>query len=321
MHHCGWRLFKWTFLSLSLSLITLFPLHAQSHSQPTVMKCASSEEVGEACARSMADLIYTNLQQGKQTVLGLATGSTPLPVYAALIRIAKEENLDLSRVITFNLDEYVGLPEGHPQSYQTFMEEHLFGALRQSEVYPKGLRSENIHLLNGYAKRVEDLTSDEMEVLNRVFRHRDPNDLLSREEEMLILGLRAEEYEKLLHICGPIDFQILGIGTNGHIGFAEPGSSFKGHTSVVELSSSTRQDNQRFFVNDTIEVPSHAITMGIGTILQAKNIVLLATGSHKRAIIEQTLNERISSAIPATALRLRPHVTFILDLEAAGNIE
>lgn len=261
-------------------LLILFFLSASAVAEycPSVVVFDSKEAQGRHCAQEIVSQILQDQTIGKRTVLGLATGSTPIPVYEALISLVKEQGVDLSTVITFNLDEYLGLSPSHPQSYHAFMFEHLFQALLSF-----GLKSENIHIPNG-------------------------------------LAADAEEYERLLQQMGPTDIQILGIGTNGHIGFAEPGSSFSGATQIVKLSENTRRDNARFFHDDLNAVPEYAVTMGIGTILRAKKIILLASGPAKAAIIDKTLHGPISEEVPATALRLHPNAVFFLDESAAGAL-
>lgn len=297
------------FFFLALSLL---PLTAHE-CNPKIHICSSSDEVGEVCAREIAALIQRNQREGKPTVLGLATGSTPVPVYRALQKIVKEENLDLSQLITFNLDEYVGLSPEHPESYHAFMEEHLFSHL-------PGIKKENIYIPNTLAAKEKDLSREEIRQLNAAFPNRKKRGILSEEEKIWILNKRAQEYETLIAKLGPIQIQILGIGTNGHIGFAEPGSSFAQGTSLVELTENTRKDNARFFGNDLLAVPEYAMTMGIKTILQAERIFLLATGEHKARIIKAMLDEPISNHIPATALRLHPRAEVYLDEKAASKM-
>lgn len=266
----------------------------------------SPEDLGKACARQIVDLILENQKENKPTVLGLATGNTPIPVYRELKQLVQKEKIDLSQVITFNLDEYLGLPIDDPNSYHSFMFEQLFSDLLQTS----NLDPRNIHIPNGYAKTERDLSSQELEALFIAFPNRIKNSPLSQEEELWILKQRADQYEHDISRLGPIDLQILGIGTNGHIGFAEPGFSFSQDTSLVQLTENTRRDNACVFNG---EVPRFAITMGIGTILKAKKIYLLATGEKKREIIEKALQFPISPSIPATSLRMHPCVSFFLD--------
>lgn len=305
-----------TLIAIFFCAFPLSPLTAEF--TPQVVIFPHQEDLGRACAREMADLILANQSQGVPTVLGLATGSSPLPVYQAFKEIAAKENLDLSQVITFNLDEYCGLTREDPESYYSFMFKHLFNELLFSPANPHGLRLDNIHVPNGYAKKEEDLTSEELNALHQHFPQRACYSSLTEEEEDWILKYRAEKYEDLIRRKGPIQLQILGIGTNGHIGFAEPGSSLASKTMVVKLSDHTRQDNARFFDQRIERVPEYALTMGIKTILEAEKIILLASGSKKAMIIEKALNCPISSEIPATALRMHPSVSFLLDQAASA---
>lgn len=286
----------------------------------TIYVFDNSEALGSACARQIADCIVANNAQQKSTVLGLATGSSPLSTYEALKCIIKKENIDLSRVITFNLDEYVGLPLDHVQSYHHFMWTHLFNAIVQSEHNPNGIDPKNIHLPNGYAKKEEDLSFKERDALMAAFQQRIVGTPLSKEEEHWILNQRIISYEALIKEQGPIDLQILGIGINGHIGFAEPGSAFDGNTMITQLTESTRLANARFFKNES-DVPTQALTMGIGTILQAKKIILLALGKSKADIVATTLEGEFSSTIPAMALRLHPDVCYCLDCDAGSCLK
>lgn len=266
--------------------------------------------MGEACARKIVHLIKRHNRENKPTILGLATGSTPIPLYEAFIKMVKEEDLDLSHVITFNLDEYCSLAKDHAASYRYFMHKHLFENL--------DIPKENIHLLNGDAESEKSLTEKELTALNRAFLQR-KGTLLTEEEKKWIYKYRAEEYEKLIEKLGPIDLQILGIGTNGHIGFCEPGASFSGKTAVVSLTKNTRKDNSRFF-SSIEKVPKHAISMGLATIMKAKEICLLANGVHKAAIIKDCLRSKISPDIPATILKYHRSLNLYLDRHAMSKL-
>lgn len=201
-------------------------------------------------------------------VVGLATGSTPLGLYGLIAK----NNLDLSKVTTVNLDEYVGLEASHPQSYHYFMEENLFSKARPLASY----------LPKGDANDLEQATKDYDEVLRE----------------------------------NPIDLQILGIGENGHIGFNEPGSPFDATTRVVDLTESTINSNKRFF-SEGESVPTQAVTMGIGSILEAKQIILMAYGENKAKAVQQMIEGEVSTDLPASALQNHPNVHIILDQEAA----
>jgi N-acetylglucosamine-6-phosphate deacetylase len=237
----------------------------------------SSPQLGaEEAARKIADLVLSN---GKnKTVLGLATGNTMVPVYSALKKIIREKSIDLSHVITFNLDEYLDIVPSDPQSFHSFMFSHLFDELLASPENPRGILRENIHIPSG-----ENWT----------------------------------DYEALITEHGPIDLQLLGIGRNGHIGFAEPGSPFDSRTLLVDLTEVSRRDYASFWNGNLDLVPKKAVTMGIATILQAKEILLLAFGENKANAIAKTLDGPQSTTVPATALQTHPKTSFILDEKAA----
>lgn len=223
-----------------------------------------------------AQLIADQIIYKKNSVLGLATGSTPIGMYKELIRKFQKGELDFSQVVTFNLDEYYGLSIEHPQSYGFFMWNILFRHIN--------LKRENVHLLNGVTKNIDN---------------------------------ECRQYEDLIQKNGGIDLQILGIGDNGHIGFNEPDISFDTQTHLVNLTTKTIRANSRFF-NNTQEVPKQAITMGIGTIMRAKKIILLANGKRKTKAIERTINSPITTKVPATVLQLHKEVTIIIDKAASS---
>ncbi|MGQ0644109.1 MAG: 6-phosphogluconolactonase, partial [Elusimicrobiota bacterium] len=252
---------------------------------PRIIIADDADGLGERTAEKMADLIERNNRTpGKATVLGLATGGTVVPVYKAFVRLAKERNLDLSRVHTFNLDEYAGLPPEHAQSYRYFMDKHLFSLV--------GIPPQNIHFLNGMVDR------------------RDPRAV---QEE-------CARFEKEIRGLGGIDLQLLGIGPKRdvHIGFNHKGTPLGSRTHVVKLPRAVRRANSRFFGDDISQVPTHALTMGISTILDAREIILAANGAHKALSVRKALFNRMGSRTPASFLRLHPKVLFILDRAAAG---
>jgi glucosamine-6-phosphate deaminase len=224
-----------------------------------------------------AQLITEQIINKKSSILGLATGSTPIGMYKELIRRHREEGLDFSKVVTFNLDEYYGLSPEHTQSYHFFMWNILFKHIN--------LKKENIHLLNGVTENI---------------------------------AKECKQYEDLIQKSGGIDLQILGIGDNGHIGFNEPDISLDTRTHLVNLTAKTIRANSCFF-NNAQEVPKQAITMGIGTIMQAKKIILLANGKRKARVVERTINGPITTKVPATVLQLHNDVTMIVDQEAASQ--
>ena len=235
----------------------------------------SYEELSRAAARVVAEQI----RRKPDSVLGFATGSTPLGMYAELERMHREEGLDFSRVVTFNLDEYCGLPADHPQSYHTYMWEHLFRHVN--------VRPENVHLPDGMAADV---------------------------------AAECARYEALVRAAGYPDLQLLGIGTNGHIGFNEPGTPFEAETHCVALQEKTRRANARFF--GSIEaVPRHAISMGIKTIMRARRILLLASGASKAEAIARSLRGPVTTEVPGSVLQLHPAARIFVDREAARLLE
>lgn len=229
-------------------------------------------------SKKAAEIVKKQIKEKPNTVLGLATGSTPLGMYKHLIEMYKRGEIDFSNVITFNLDEYIGLSPDHPQSYHYFMFHNFFNHIN--------IKKENVHIPNGIA---EDL-----------------------EEE-------CRKYEEEIEKAGGIDLQILGIGINGHIGFNEPDESIETKTHVVTLTEKTINANKRFF-KSAEEVPRKAITMGLGSIMKAKKIVLLASGKNKAEAIKETIKGQLTTKVPATVLALHPDVTIIIDKEAASLI-
>lgn len=232
----------------------------------------------EALFDNLANKYVERIKQQPNINLGLATGGTPVPLYEKLIEDHKTNKTSWKEVKTFNLDEYIGLPEGHEQSYRTFMNNVLFDHI--------DINKDNTHIPNGNAK---DLAKE------------------------------AFNYDKLLE-KNQIDIQLLGIGTNAHIGFNEPGSKFDSNTIVVDLAEETREANVRFF-DSMDEVPTTAITMGIGSILKAKKIILVATGSSKAEAIKNTIEGPISTSVPASILQAHDDVEIYLDKEAARLLE
>lgn len=226
-----------------------------------------------------AQVVARTLNTKPNAVLGLATGSTPLGLYRELIRMHQEEGLDFSRVTTFNLDEYVGLTQRHPQSYYYFMQENLFRHIN--------IPAQNVHIPSG--------TTDNYEAFCRW-------------------------YEERIVECGGIDLQILGVGSDGHIAFNEPGSSLGSRTRIKTLARQTIEDNARFF-DSPEQVPVYAITMGVGTILEARKIVLLANGKNKAGAVAAAIEGPVTSMVTASALQLHRDTTSIIDREAAGSLE
>lgn len=232
----------------------------------------NTKEAGIYAASLAEQVILRNTS----TVLGLATGSTSIPFYDALVRFCNE-GLNCNGVTTFNLDEYVGLPSNHPQSYRHFMDVHLFSKVKISDM--------NIYFPDGTAA---DLKAE-----------------CNRYDNVL------KDYE--------LDFQLLGIGTNGHIGFNEPSHLLLSNTHVVSLSKDTIQSNARFFQSE-LDVPRQAITMGVQAILQAKQIVLMAFGYDKAKVVAQAVQGQIRTDLPATMLQLHRDVTFVLDAKSSSEL-
>jgi glucosamine-6-phosphate deaminase len=235
----------------------------------------SELEAGELAASVVVDLV----RRAPDAVLGLATGSTPLSTYRALARRIHDEGLDVSRVRGFALDEYVGLPAGHPESYRA--------VITREVVEPLGLTPSLVHVPNG-----------------------DPATISSA----------AEEYENAIAAAGGVDLQVLGIGRTGHIGFNEPGSSLASPTRVKTLTEQTRADNARFF-DSPDDVPMHCITQGIGTILRARHLVLLAFGEGKARAVADAVEGPVSASRPGSAIQLHSHATVIVDEAAASELE
>jgi len=240
----------------------------------------NNNEAGKVVARRIADLIIGKQQQGQKAVLGLATGITPVNVYKELVRLYKEEGLSFKNVITFNLDEYYPMQANAAQSYVTFMNENLFDHI--------DIDRANVHIPDG-TLRIEEI-------------------------EPFCLA-----YEQKITACGGLDIQILGIGRTGHIGFNEPGSAPNSGTRLVTLDDLTRRDASRDFGGKEL-VPTKAITMGIGTIFKAKQIILMAWNSKKASIVKKAVEGEISSDVPATYLQLSDRVEFVLDQDASSEL-
>jgi glucosamine-6-phosphate deaminase len=233
------------------------------------------QEVSREAARIVAGAVRAN----PRIILGLATGSTPLGLYQELIALYRAGNLDFSHATSFNLDEYLGLPAAHPQSFHFFMKQKFFSQVN----LPPG----NAHIPDG------TISGD--------------------------YAAYCARYELTIKAAGGIDLQILGIGRNGHVGFNEPTSSLASRTRLKALSRETVEDNRHFF-SDESEMPKCAITMGIGTILDSRRVLLLASGRSKAAAVAKAIEGPITSSVSASALQLHPDVTFIIDEEAAYSL-
>jgi len=229
----------------------------------------------EAATEVATTIVARLLREKPNAVLGLATGSTPLLLYRALVRM----KLDWRKVKTFNLDEYVGLPPTHEQSYHHFMWENLFRHVNISR--------KNIHLPDGMSRNIPKFCA---------------------------------EYEALICAAGGIDLQVLGIGTDGHIGFNEPTSSLASRTRIKTLTRQTHEDNGRFF-GSADKVPHHVITMGLGSIMEARLCLLLAFGLKKARAIAATVEGPVASINPASILQMHPDVRICLDRAAASKLK
>ena len=225
-----------------------------------------------------ADLVESQINKYPDSVIGLATGSTPLGLYEELIRRNHEHGLSFSKVTTFNLDEYVGISSDHPQSYRTFMDSKLFKKI-------------DIDLSNTFVP--DGMAENPLEV--------------------------GPDYENLIKERGGIDLQILGVGTDGHIGFNEPTSSLGSITRVKTLTQKTIEDNSRFFQPDEFQ-PKLAITMGIKTILDSRRILLLAHGENKADAVRDMVEGPLSAFCPASALQLHKRTTVLIDEAAASKL-
>jgi glucosamine-6-phosphate deaminase len=240
----------------------------------------NSLEASKIIAKEIAQLIKSRQTKNKPCVLGLATGSSPIKVYEELVRLHKEESLSFNNVITFNLDEYYPMSKDNNQSYHHFMHQYLFNHI--------DIKPENINIPDGTVA---------IENLNQY----------------------CVDYEMKIKNAGGLDFQLLGIGRTGHVGFNEPGSHINSGTRIITLDHITRVDASSDF-NGIDSVPKRAITMGISTILKSKRIVLMAWGQNKASIIKRTIQGDISSEIPATFLQNHANVTFVLDQSAASEL-
>ena len=226
-----------------------------------------------------AGILRRQIQRKPRSVLGLATGSTPIPIYEALVAMHQRGGLDFSGLITFNLDEYVGLAPDHSCSYREFMRQHLLGKVN---IAPK-----NIHFPDGLAKDVP---------------------------------AHCAEYEAAILRAGGIDLQLLGIGREGHIGFNEPSSSLASRTRIKTLTPETVKDNARFF-GSVDQVPRHVITMGVGTIMDARHCLMVATGEAKAGIVSRMVEGPITADLPGSVLQMHPVCTVVVDEAAAAQLK
>ncbi len=237
-----------------------------------IIRCKDYDE----CSKVAGDIFINAIKNNPNITLGLATGSTPIGTYKNMINAYNNKEISFKNVKTYNLDEYVGLPSTHPETYYNFMHTNLFNHVDINE--------ENVHIPSASQENM----------------HED-----------------CKNYSNMLNST-TVDIQLLGIGANGHIGFCEPGTSFNQETFIVELTQKTREDNARFF-NSIDEVPTHAMTMGIKNILNAKKIVIVATGENKAEAVKKLLSKEITTDFPASALHLHKDVVVIFD-EAAAKL-
>lgn len=232
----------------------------------------------QAVAQFVSERLVQLIKDKPQAILGLATGSTMEPVYRRFCQDAKAQALDVSKLTSFNLDEYIGLSPEHPQSYHHYMNKHLFDHLdfaKQKTFLPDG-------------------RPDEVEA-------------------------HCQQYSQKIADYGGIDLQLLGVGGNGHIGFNEPGTAFDSRTHVVELSLQTRIDNGRFF-DSLDEVPTRAITMGMKDIMEAHEILFIATGDNKAQVMADLYESAYDEQMPASMLKKHPNTLFIIDEKAAVKL-
>jgi len=232
-----------------------------------------------AAAELAAQLVAQQIRRKPDSVLGLATGKSQIPLYRALVERHRAGSLDLGRVTTFNLDEYVGLPPEHPASFHHFMREHFFDHVN--------VPAAGIHIPDGLAPDIRS---------------------------------HCDAYEAAIEAAGGIDLQLLGTGTDGHIGFNEPSSSLASRTRIKTLTEATRRDNAAAF-GGYENVPSHVITMGIGTIMECRECLLLAFGEAKARAVADSIEGPLSAAVPASILQMHPVARIILDEAAASKLQ
>jgi glucosamine-6-phosphate deaminase len=248
-------------------------------SESLELTVTDSKEIARRVAREIAAIVNEKRRAGRTAVLGLATGSTPLDVYGELVGMYRRDTLSFSNVVTFNLDEFLGLPRSYPQTFRRFMQDVLFDHV---DIPP-----ENIH--------IPDVELHEAQI-----------------------DTHCRDYERAIQRVGGIDLLLLGLGVNGHVGFNEPGSEADSRTRAVELAPSTREGASRWF-GGLENVPKRAITMGVGTILEARSIRLIATGERKSEVLARLLASGPNAELPATFLRGHPDAMLYADPAAAGR--
>ena len=236
-----------------------------------IVKCADAEQAADKAFEVMKEYLKPGM------VLGLATGSSPLGLYKRMVKDYNENGTSYKEIKSFNLDEYVGLPISHPESYYAFMHRNLFDLIDIPE--------ENTHVPSGLGEDLEG---------------------------------QAKHYDEMID-ADPVDIQVLGIGSDGHIAFNEPGTPFDSGTHVTDLAESTIKDNARFFDNDMSKVPTKSVTQGIGTIMKAKNIIMIATGANKAQAVKDMVEGPVDVACPASILQKHDSVIVFVD-EAAASL-
>lgn len=234
----------------------------------------------QAIADLAADQIEALLRDRADAVLGLATGSSPLPTYDELARRCASGRVSFARARAYTLDEYVGLSAEHPASYHRVIHEELVDRVDFAPGAVAGPRGDAVDV-----------------------------------------QAACREYDAAIRDAGGIDLQILGIGTDGHVAFNEPGSSLASRTRIKTLTEQTRDDNARFFDGDRSAVPRHCITQGLGTVMEARHLILVATGAGKAEAVHQMVEGAVSARWPASVLQLHPQVTVLVDEAAAARLE
>jgi glucosamine-6-phosphate deaminase len=239
-------------------------------------------ETPATAARALAANVARALKAQADLVLGLPTGKTPIPLYEELVRLHDAGRADFRRATTFNLDEFLGVSPDDPRSYRAFMQRHLFDRVN--------LSARRIHFLNGGVRSREAVARE------------------------------CRRYERAIARAGGIDLQILGLGANGHIGFNEPSRALAARTHCTRLKPATRRANAALFGNRVSAVPREALSMGMATILQARRIVLIATGSAKAGCVARMIEGPVTPRLPASFLQLHGNAEIWVDRAAAGHL-
>ena len=241
----------------------------------------NAKRAGEWTAAYLARSIHRHAAaSSKPIVLGLPTGSSPIPTYRRLVELHREGGVSFANVITFNMDEYVGLPEDHPESYRSFMWKNLFSHI--------DITKEHVNILNGNAPDLE---------------------------------AECSGYEEKIKACGGIDLFLGGIGADGHIAFNEPGSSLASRTRIKTLTQDTRIANSRFFDNDPDKVPKLALTVGVATVMDAREVVIVATGHSKSRALAETVEHGVNHMWTVSALQLHPKGIIVCDDAATMELK